>query len=87
MNPADQQKKKWNLFICHSSEDKNTIVRPLVIKLVQAGYKVWYDELELKLGDNLRRSIDQGLSNSVYGLVVLSPSFFDKEWPQKDWMA
>ncbi|MGB3142526.1 MAG: toll/interleukin-1 receptor domain-containing protein, partial [Maribacter sp.] len=44
--------------------------------------KVWYDEFELKLGDSLRRSIDKGLINSKYGIVVLSTSFFKRNWTQ-----
>jgi uncharacterized protein YxjI len=43
---------------------------------------VWYDEFELRIGDNLRRKIDQGLANSRFGVVVLSHSFFAKNWPQ-----
>lgn len=30
----------------------------------------------------MRRSIDRGLKESRFGLVVLSPSFFEKHWPQ-----
>jgi hypothetical protein len=30
----------------------------------------------------LSKSIDHGLSQSSYGLVVLSPSFFAKNWPR-----
>lgn len=44
--------------------------------------EVWYDEFSLRPGDSLRRSIDIGLSRSRYGVVVLSPSFFEKGWPQ-----
>jgi hypothetical protein len=36
----------------------------------------------LKVGDSLRQSIDKGLSKSCYGIVILSPSFFTKKWPQ-----
>ena len=32
------------------------------------------------MGDSLRRSIDQGLINSRYGIVVLSSSFFKRDW-------
>ena len=46
--------------------------------------KVWYDQWELTIGDSLRRKIDEGLSLSRYGIVVLSHSFFEKEWPQKE---
>ncbi len=46
--------------------------------------KVWYDEFTLRVGDSLRRSIDNGLKNSRYGIVVLSEAFFNKEWPQRE---
>ena len=45
-------------------------------------YRVWYDEFELRVGDSLRKSIDKGLLNSRFGVVVLSPAFFAKKWPQ-----
>ncbi len=71
-----------DVFICHASEDKDAVARPIAEALTQRGFSVWYDEYELKLGDKLRRSIDGGLSNSRYGVVVLSSAFFSKEWPQ-----
>jgi TIR domain-containing protein len=45
-------------------------------------YRVWYDEFELRVGDSLRQSIDKGLVNSRFGIGVLSPAFFAKNWPQ-----
>jgi hypothetical protein len=36
------------------------------------------------MGDSLRRSIDRGLRDSRFGIVVLSPDFFAKEWPQRE---
>lgn len=74
----------WDVFISHASEDKEAFVRELANKLSTSGLKVWYDEFTLTLGDSLRRSIDHGLSNSRYGIVVLSQSFFSKEWPQRE---
>ena len=73
---------EFDLFISHASEDKDTFVRPLARALIAAGIKVWYDETTLRIGDNLRRSIDQGLAKSQYGLVVISKSFLAKNWPQ-----
>tara|TARA_R110002051_G_scaffold149532_2_gene222041 strand:+ start:1806 stop:2648 length:843 start_codon:yes stop_codon:yes gene_type:complete len=72
--------KEYDVFISHSSADKNDFVRPLATELQNLGIKVWYDEFELKMGDSLRRSIDQGLINSRYGIVVLSSSFFKRDW-------
>jgi hypothetical protein len=69
-------------FICHASEDKDGFVRPLAERLREQHIEVWYDEFSLNVGDSLRRSIDRGLSQSRFGVVVLSPSFFDKQWSQ-----
>lgn len=72
----------YDVFISHASDDKDSLVRPLARALVDEGLTVWYDEFELQIGDSLRRKIDGGLSRSRYGVVVLSPSFFAKNWPQ-----
>jgi hypothetical protein len=74
----------YDVFICHASEDKDDFVRPLAKKLRKSYLEVWYDEFSLKVGDSLRESIDRGLSKSRFGIVVLSPSFFQKNWPQKE---
>ena len=74
----------WDVFISHASEDKEAIARPLAEALQKRGVQVWYDEFTLKLGDSLRRKIDQGLRDSKYGIVILSKDFFVKEWPQKE---
>ncbi len=72
------------LFVSHASEDKAAFVRPLAHALKAQGLKVWYDEFSLKVGDSLRRSIDRGLAECTAGVVVLSRSFFAKEWPQRE---
>lgn len=72
----------FDVFISHASEDKEDFVRALACQLVRLGLRVWYDETTLKLGDSLRRRIDEGLASSAYGVVVLSPSFFKKNWPK-----
>lgn len=76
--------KEWDVFICHAFEDKNSIARPLALALEQAGLKVWFDEFSLKIGDSLSRSINFGLANSKYGIVIISKNFLNKEWPQKE---
>ncbi len=73
---------EYDYFISHASEDKDALVRPLAEGLANNGVRVWYDEFALSIGDSLRQSIDKGLANSRYGIVVLSPAFFAKNWPQ-----
>ena len=72
--------REYDVFISHASEDKPTVVRALADALQSHGLRVWYDEFELRIGDSLRRKIDQGLANSRVGLVVLSRHFTSKGW-------
>lgn len=69
-----------DVFISHASEDKEEIVRPLVLALIEKGLDVWYDEFTLRIGDSLRQKIDRGVASSKIGLVVLSPAFIAKGW-------
>ena len=77
---AMEARQQYDVFISHASEDKDEIVRPLAGALQAEGLRVWYDEFALRIGDSLRRKIDQGLANSRVGLVVLSQSFIAKGW-------
>jgi hypothetical protein len=36
------------------------------------------------MGDSLRRKIDDGLARCNFGIIVISPSFLNKEWPQRE---
>ncbi len=72
----------YDAFISHASEDKASLVRPLARALEKMGFHIWYDEFEVRVGDSLRGSIDKGLVNSRYGIVILSKAFFAKNWPK-----
>jgi hypothetical protein len=74
--------REYDVFISHASEDKDAVVRPLAQALREQGLDVWYDEFTLKIGDSLRRKIDSGIARSRFGIVVLSPPFLAKGWPQ-----
>lgn len=71
----------WDVFVSHASEDKEEVVAELAARLKRYDVSVWYDEFELKLGDSLSKSIDKGLAQARYGIIILSPSFFAKKWP------
>jgi hypothetical protein len=81
---SKEEDKKWDVFISHASEDKDSIARPLAERLQQKGLRVWYDEQNVKWGTRLLISIDEGLRNSKYGIVIFSKNFFKKEWTQRE---
>ena len=80
----DDQNVGYDLFLSHAREDKETIARPLYTALVREGVSVWFDEAVLRMGDSLRRKIDEGLARCRYGVVILSPRFLSKDWPQRE---
>src|SRR5262249_51952315 len=75
---------KWDIFISHASEDKDTVARPLAEIMRGKGLRVWIDEQELTLGDSLREKIDEGIAQSTRGVVILSPHFLEKRWPRAE---
>lgn len=74
----------YDVFISHAGEDKDPVARPLATELRDQGFEVWFDEFELQIGDRLRSSIDDGLRNSDYGIIILSEAFFGKKWPENE---
>ncbi|MES2381116.1 MAG: toll/interleukin-1 receptor domain-containing protein [Bacteroidota bacterium] len=76
----DTKQKEYDVFISHATEDKKDFVRPLAETLSSLGYRVWYDEFTISVGDGLRRAIDKGISKSRFGIVVLSKAFFENGW-------
>jgi TIR domain len=82
--PAQIRPEQYDVFISHASEDKAEIAEPLYRGLVAAGVRVWFDKTEIKLGDRLRRKIDDGLARCRFGVVIVSPNFLAKQWPQNE---
>lgn len=78
----EASRETYDVFISHATEDKDSFVRPLAQLLIEKGVKVWYDEFSLGWGTSLRKTIDYGLANSRFGVVVLSKSFIKKEWTE-----
>jgi hypothetical protein len=82
--PEEGKGDRPDAFISHAGEDKEQVARPLAEALDHLGWDVWLDELRLTVGDSLSRQIDSALVKSRFGIVILSPMFFAKEWPQRE---
>ncbi|MCD9015429.1 toll/interleukin-1 receptor domain-containing protein [Parachryseolinea silvisoli] len=73
-------KYRYDVFISHAVEDKIPIVNALDTALRAKGLEVWYSGKELSIGDQLTQTIYQGLNESQYGVVILSPTYLRKAW-------
>lgn len=79
--------REYDVFISHANEDKETVVDGLAQQLEALGVDVWYDDDQIQIGDSLMDSLDEGLSESRYGVIVLSENFIDKNWPESELKA
>ena len=75
--------KKWDVFISHATEDSQ-IAFSLCEELENPGLSVWYDQKLLKWGQSLSQSINVGLKDSLFGVVIFSQTFFQKKWTQTE---
>jgi hypothetical protein len=72
-------------FISHDSRDKESVARPIALGLQRLMCPVWYDEFSLKVGDNLRTSIETGLKTCHKCILILSPDFLaNGGWTKKE---
>jgi len=76
-----------DIFICHASEDKQAIIRPLVNVFNAQKVSCWVDEAEIRWGDSITQKVNEGLAKSRFVIVVLSPSFVGKNWPERELFA
>lgn len=76
--------ERRDVFISHAGEDRGDVAEPLANELMLRDRSVWFSGYEFTLGDSLLQKINRGLAESRYGVVVLSPDFFRKPWPQAE---
>jgi len=75
---------EYAVFLSHASEDKETIARPLKEALEARRVSVWFDEIKIKLGQSIRAEIEKGITHARFGVVILSPDFFAKQWTRAE---
>lgn len=68
-----------DVFICHVSEDRESIARPIAAALAKRGIDFWLDEAEMRWGDRIREKIEKGLGSCRYVLVLVTRNFINKE--------
>jgi len=72
-------------FICHDSRDKDAVAEKIAVNLQRMLCTVWYDEFSLRVGDNLRDSIEKGLKECKKCILILSPNFIsNKGWTKTE---
>jgi len=71
------------IFISHSSEDKQ-FARMLANHLSEYGLIPWLDETDMKVGDDLMKTIMDALKGTEYMAIVLSSHSIQSKWVKKE---
>jgi molecular chaperone GrpE (heat shock protein) len=79
-----EQLATHDVFLSHASEDKEAIARPLKDALESRGLTVWFDEIKIKVGQSIRQEIEKGIATARFGVVIISPDFFKKQWTRAE---
>jgi len=79
----DDVQKNTQVFISHSGKDADFASR-LGEDLANHGFNVWLDAWELRFGDSLWDKIGEGLSDSTFLLIVLSPRSVKSPWVRRE---
>ena len=72
------------IFISHATKDKTTIALPLYTQLKTHNLTPWIDKENIQQSDSLFRAINSGLSNTSYAVAIISSSFMQSEWTNKE---
>ncbi len=74
----------FDVFICHASEDKDAVAKPLCDSLEKAGIKPFIDDKYIKWGDSIPEVINHALSRAKIVLIIISERSLKKSWPKKE---
>lgn len=70
-------------FISYAHRDAPFVAR-LAEDLVANGVGVWLDRWEIKVGDSISDRIQQGIQDSDYLVIVLSPNSVNSSWVREE---
>ena len=74
------------IFISYSKSDKS-FARKLRRDLNSLGYDVWMDEKSIPVGGSISPSIQKGISESEFVILVISPDALSSGWVEAEWNA
>jgi hypothetical protein len=73
-----------DVFVCHASADKASHARPLAEALSRRAISVWLDEAEIRPGDSIIDSLNEGLTNSRFVSPIITEEFMSRDWTRKE---
>lgn len=75
---AEVRTQSHDVFLCHAWPDRQADAKELYDLLVGGDVSVWFSEVGLTLGTDMRAAIDRGLVSSRIGIVLVTPAMLDR---------
>jgi small GTP-binding protein len=69
----------YDVFLSYSSKDR-IAVSDYANRLKEDGIIIWYDDEQIKPGDNILSKIEEGLENSRILILFMSENAFSSDW-------
>ncbi|ROR91089.1 TIR domain-containing protein [Nocardioides aurantiacus] len=70
--------QEHDVFLCHAWPDRQDDAKDAYDLLVGEGVSVWFSEVSLRPGTDMRVAIERGLVSSRMGIVLVTPAMLDK---------
>lgn len=67
-----------DVFLCHAWPDRQAAANDVYELLLGENVSVWFSEVSLRPGTDMRVAIDRGLVSSRMGIVLVTPAMLDK---------
>jgi hypothetical protein len=75
----------YDVFISHCGVDsKRNFAIFLKEELEKVGLRCFFDDASLEVGDKAAERMLEAMENATFGVVMLSPGFYSKEWCLKE---
>ncbi|HDJ6114827.1 TPA: toll/interleukin-1 receptor domain-containing protein, partial [Staphylococcus aureus] len=78
---------EYDVFLSHSSLDKEDYVSKISEKLIEKGLKVFEDVKVFEIGKSQTETMNMGILNSRFVVVFLSPNFIESGWSRYEFLS
>ncbi|GLY30441.1 toll/interleukin-1 receptor domain-containing protein [Kineosporia sp. NBRC 101731] len=73
-----ERTQEHDVFLCHAWPDRQAAAKDAYNLLVGKNVSVWFSEVSLRPGTDMRVAIEKGLVTSRMGIVLVTPAMLDK---------
>lgn len=75
---AVSRTQEHDVFLCHAWPDRQDDAKAVYDLLIDENASVWFSEVSLRPGTDMRVAIERGLVSSRMGIVLVTPAMLDK---------